>query len=122
MLGREMKPFPTIEPFQSGNDPAVKSHNAIVSGMIAQRVKDQAEKRQINSHNYASILTWFHETLEDYISSSADPSRRTDWDSNNRPDIVKHIRNWYLDTVSQSNYTLTLEEQGRLMMGYRQTR
>ena len=27
ILGREMKPFPIIEPFQSGNDPAVKSHN-----------------------------------------------------------------------------------------------
>ena len=38
------------------------------------------------------------------------------------PDIVKHIRNWYLEPVFQSNDRLTLEEQDRLMKDYRQTR
>ena len=95
MLGREMKPFPNIEPFQSGNDPAVKSHNAIVTGMISQRVKDQAERDRAIVTTKASILTCVHESFEDYISSSAEPARRTDWDNKSWPDIVKHIRNWY---------------------------
>ena len=94
MLGRDMKQFPTIEPFQSGNDPTVKSHNAIVSGMIEQRVKDQAESDKAIVKTKASILSWFHKYLEDYISSSAYPSRRTDRDNNNWPDIIKHLRNW----------------------------
>jgi len=82
MLGRDMKPFPNIEPFQSGDDPEVKSHNAIVSGMISQRVKDQAERDKAIVTTKASILTWLHESFEDYISSSAEPTRRTDWDNN----------------------------------------
>ena len=122
MLGREMKPSPIIEPFQSGNDPAVKSHNAIVTGMISQRVKDEAERNKAIVTTKASILTWLHESFEDYISSSAEPARKNDWDDNKWPDIVKHIRNWYLEPVSQSNDTLTLEEQERLMKDYRQTR
>ena len=122
MLGRDMKPFPTIEPFQGGNDPAVKAHNAIVTGMIAQRVKDEAERNKAIVTTKASILTWLHESFEDYISSSAEPARRVDWDDNKWPDIVKHIRNWYLEPVSQCNDALTHEEQERLMRDYRQTR
>ena len=57
MLGRDMKPFPNIEPFQSGDDPEVKSHNAIVSGMISQRVKDQAGRDKAIVTTKASILT-----------------------------------------------------------------
>ena len=101
MLGREMKSFPIIEPFQSGNDPAVKSHNAIITGMISQRVKDEAERNKAIVITKASILTWLHESFEDYISSSADPIRRTDWDNNDWKNIVKHIRNWYMEPVSQ---------------------
>ena len=113
MLGREMKPFPVIEPFLIGDDPDVKSHNAIVTGMIAQRVKDEAERNKAIVTTKASILTWLNESFEDYISSSAEPARRADWDDKKWPDIVKHIRNWYLEPVSQSNDTLTLEEQER---------
>ena len=57
MLGRDMKPFPSIEPFQNGDEPEAKSHNAIVSGMIAQRVKDQAERDKAIVTTKASILT-----------------------------------------------------------------
>ena len=91
MLGRDMKPFPNIEPFQSGDDPEVKSHNAIVSGMISQRVKDQAERDKAIVTTKASILTWLHESFEDYISSSAEPTRRVDWDNNDWKNIVTHI-------------------------------
>ena len=119
MLGKAAKPFPIIEPFTAGNDPDTKARNAIIAGKITQRVKDESEREKAIITTKASLLSWFHGSLEDYIHSRANPTRLLDWDSNNWTEIMKHIRNWYLEPVSQNDNELTLEEQERLMRDYR---
>jgi hypothetical protein len=119
MLGKAAKPFPIIEPFTTGNDPETKARNAIITGKITQRVKDESEREKAIITTKASLLSWFHSSLEDYIHSSANPNRISDWDNNNWPEIMKHIRNWYLEPVSQNDEELTLEEQERLIRDYR---
>jgi len=119
MLGKAVKPFPIIEPFTAGDDPDTKARNAIITGKITQRVKDESEREKAIITTKASLLSWFHSSLEDYIHSSANPNRISDWDRNNWPEIMKHIRNWYLEPVSQNDEKLTLEEQKRLLRDYR---
>jgi len=116
MLGKAAKPFPVIEPFTAGNDPDTEARNAIITGKITQRVKDESEREKAIIATKASLLSWFHSSLEDYIHSNANPNRIADWDNNNWTEIMKHIRNWYLEPVSQNDKELTLE---RLIRDYR---
>lgn len=72
MLGREVRPFPIIEPFINVNDPETKARNATTAGKITQRVKDELEREKVMTK--ASILLWFHKSLEGYLSSAANPT------------------------------------------------
>ena len=105
-----------------GNDPDTKARNATTAGKITQRVKDESEREKAIIMTKASIHSWFHNSLEDYIHSRANPARQTDWDNNNWPEIMKHIRSWFLEPVSQNDGELTSEEQDRLLRDYRMTR
>ena len=86
------------------------------------RVKEKAERTRAIVTVKATILGWFHHSLEDYIKSSANPTRMEDWEAGNWPGIMEHIKRWYLEPVNQSaTGTITINEREAIMREYRST-
>ena len=87
-----------------------------VSGLIMQRVKEKAERTRAIVTVKATILGWFHHSLEDYMKSSADAARIADWDAGKWPGITGHIKRWNLEPVNQSaTGTITINEREAIM-------
>jgi hypothetical protein len=86
------------------------------------RVKEKAERMRAIVTVKATILGWFHHSLEDYIMSSADQTRFADWEAGNWPRFMEHIKRWYLEPVNQSaTGTITINERDAIMREYRST-
>ncbi len=119
LLGRNPIPFEPIPNIVNNDDVTERTE---VSGLIMHRVKEKAERTRAIVTVKATILGWFHHSLEDYIKSSANPTRMEDWEAGNWPGIMEHIKRWYLEPVNQSvTGTITINEREAIMREYRST-
>jgi hypothetical protein len=119
LLGRDPIPFDPIPNIINNEDVIERTE---VSGRIMHRVKEKAERTRAIVTMKATILGWFHHSLEDYIKSSADATRIVDWEAGNWPRIMEHIKRWYLEPVNQSaTGTITINEREAIMREYRST-
>ena len=99
LLGNNPAPLAAIPAITDPEDFVEKTQ---IAGLITQRVKDLAEREKATITVKAMILGWFHHSQEDYIQSEADNTRATAWTSNDWPKIMTHIKNWYLEQVTQT--------------------
>ena len=119
LLGRDPIPFDPIPNIINNEDVTERTE---ISGRIMHRVKEKAERTRAIVTVKATILGWFHHSLEDYIKSSANPTRMEDWEAGNWPGIMEHIKRWYLEPVKQSaTGTITINEREAIMREYRST-
>ena len=116
LLGRDPIPFEPISNFVNDEDVVERT------GLIVQRVKEKAERTRAIVTVKATILGWFHHSLENYMKSSADAARIADWDAGNWPGIIGNIKRWYLEPVNQSAAgTITINEREAIKREYRST-
>ena len=117
LLGRDPIPFEPI-PISINNEDVIEKTE--VSGRIMHRVKENADRMRAIVTAKATILGWFHHSLEDYINSSADETRIADWEAGNWPRIMEYIKRWSLEPVNQSaTGTITVNEREAIMRKYR---
>ena len=121
LMGNNPTPFVEIPVINNPDDFVEKTQ---ITGIINQRVKDMAERERATIAVKAMILGWFHHSLEDYLQSEADTTRSEDWQKNDWPKIIGHVKSWYLEQVSQSTLTtgqtISLFEKESIMREYRE--
>ena len=121
LIGNNPIPLAAIPVIRDPDDFVEKTQ---IAGLINQRVKDLAEREKAIITVKAMILGWFHHSLEDYTQSEADNSRAMAWTGNDWPKIMAHIKNWYLEQITQTvslvGAIILIAERENIMREYRE--